>query len=169
MNWPIFLIEWRSLYFSPIVQTFWYVFANRKYEELSYPQNMDFFLQPPWTSPLGNPLQTLIADPHQFPPRKSIRFFIIDGLMFNDKRYFSKFQAWHQYGIPCEQLFLSCMAFSVYEVVRVAAWLVCGVVGLFTRGVNKSTTRLTCDLVFFFPFCFGDEGKSKKKKRLIAG
>ena len=95
---------------------------------------------------------------------KSIRFFIIDGLMFNDKRYFSKFQAWHQYGIPCEQLFLSCMAISVYEVVHVAAWLVCGVVGLFTRGVNKSTTRLTCDLVFLYPFCFGDEGKSKKKK-----
>ena len=46
MNWPIFLIEWRSLYFSPIVQTFWYVFANRKYEELSYPQNMDFFTAP---------------------------------------------------------------------------------------------------------------------------
>ena len=55
------------------------------------------------------------------------------------------------------------MAFNVYEVIRVVAWLVCGVVGLFTRGVNKSTTRLTCDQVSFFPFCFGDEGKSTKK------
>ena len=53
------------------------------------------------------------------------------------------------------------MAF--YEVIRVAAWLVCGVVGLFTRGVNKSITRLTGDQVLF-PFCFGDEGKSTKKK-----
>ena len=40
--------------------------------------------------------------------------------------------------LPCEQSFLSCMAFSVYEVVRgdfSVAYLVC------SRGVNKLTTR----------------------------
>ena len=31
-------IEWRTLYFSPTVQTFW-TFANCEYEELSYPEN----------------------------------------------------------------------------------------------------------------------------------
>ena len=125
---------------------------------------MDFF-----TASLNLSIRLSLADadrrstPISTVLRKSVRFFIIDGLIFNDKRYSSKFQAWHQYGIPCEQRFLSCRAFSVYEVVRVAAWLVFGVVGLFTRGVNKSTTRLTCDQVSL-PFCFGDEGKSKKKK-----
>jgi len=102
--------------------------------------------------------------------RKSVRFFIIDGLIFNDKRYFSKFRALDQYGIPCEQQFLSCMAFGVYEVVRVAAWLVCGVVGLFTRGVNKSTTRLTCNQVSSSLFFLETREKvRKKKKRPIAG
>ena len=58
------------------------------------------------------------------------------------------------------------MAF--YEVIRVAAWLVCGVVGLFTRGVNKSTTRLTGDQVSF-PFFLETREKVRKKKRLTAG
>ena len=59
------------------------------------------------------------------------------------------------------------MAF--YEVVRVAAWLVCGVVGLFTRSVNKSsyaTNRRSGVL----PFLFWRRGKKyEKTKRLTAG
>ena len=36
MNWPIFSIEWGTLYFSSSVQTFWYVCQPYWYEELSY-------------------------------------------------------------------------------------------------------------------------------------
>ena len=33
----------RTLYFSPTVQTFWYVNAIRKYEELSHPKNQKMY------------------------------------------------------------------------------------------------------------------------------
>ena len=41
MNWPIFFIEWRTLYFSSAVYKHSGSFANRKYEELPYPKKSE--------------------------------------------------------------------------------------------------------------------------------
>ena len=42
MNWPIFDIEWRTLYFTfHLRHKHSGAFANRKYEELSYPQKSE--------------------------------------------------------------------------------------------------------------------------------
>ena len=65
--------------------------------------------------------------------------------------------------VPCEQRFLSCMAFSVYEVVF--ARLVCRVVRLFTPSRNHSTDTL--HYVFIFPL--SSKKNTTNKKGLIAG
>ena len=41
MNWPIFYLEWKTLYFSSLQYKHSGTFANRTYEELSYPKKSE--------------------------------------------------------------------------------------------------------------------------------
>ena len=63
--------------------------------------------------------------------------------------------------VPCEQRFLSCMVF--YEVIRVAAWLVCWRSWFVYTGreqINYATNRRSGVL----PFLFWRRGKKYEKK-----
>ena len=66
--------------------------------------------------------------------------------------------------ISYEQGFLSCMALSVYEVVRVLGFRVVTLVVSFSQGVNKLTTRQTSHANDFV-----NDKSNAKEKPLLAG